>query len=235
MKAISTILFMFFAPSQIAFAQPSLGKLSKLQQELRIEHSKELLGGSYGKSVVQFGESITKINLDIYKITKDRLPKAHKKDHQRVAQAIIDHALQHGFDPVFLVAVISGESSFHPRAVGGVGEIGLMQIRESTARWISELKGISYQSEKDLYDPVKNIEIGSAYLAYLRDLFDNHAQLYLAAYNMGQGRTAKLVEKKVYPKDYPLHVMSRYIEIYEDLKSKADKRSIAEFSVGSES
>ena len=56
-------------------------------------------------------------------------------------------------------AVVQVESGFRASARGGVGEIGLMQLRKSTAR------GMGYRgSTRALYNPETNIKYGMRYL-----------------------------------------------------------------------
>jgi soluble lytic murein transglycosylase len=202
--------------------------VSKAQRETRLRHAKELLGSRYSKSIATTGEEIPKINGQVYRWTKEKLPKKFKAQYQKIAQTIIDESLKHEFDPVFLMSVIEGESSWRPDKVGGVGEIGLMQIRPSTAEWIVKREGLKWKGNQSLLDPATNIQIGAAYLGYLRDHYDMHARLYLAAYNMGQGNVASALDKNIWPKDYPIHVMKRYVEYYkamnETLEAGADKK-----------
>ena len=192
---------------------PKVSKAAE-QKALRLEHARELLGRHYKKSAVKSGEKISNINSDVYKLVEERLPKRHRKESKRIAKAIIEEAQKHEFDPVFLMSVIQGESSFNPDMVGGVGELGLMQIRPSTAKWIAPKFGMKFKQDKTLLDPVTNIQIGAAYLSWLRERFDSHARLYLAAYNMGQRNVDRALDKNIWPKDYPVHVMSRYVEFY---------------------
>lgn len=203
-----------------AHATGALGGLSAEQARLRLEHSQELLGKYYGRSTVRFGESVPKINSQIYRWTRERLPAKFKKDSGKIAQAIIDESLKHEFDPVFLMSIIETESHFNPTVLGAAGEIGLMQILPPTAEWMSAKVGLTYKGKKTLKDPIANIRIGAAYLAFLRDRFDMHARLYIAAYNMGQGNVDSAQAKKIWPKDYPGAVMRNYVEFYERLKEK---------------
>ncbi|MES3038687.1 MAG: lytic transglycosylase domain-containing protein [Bdellovibrionota bacterium] len=221
--ALMTLILPLAALSGTAPQSVNLPKttLSVEQRALRLLHARELLGKYYDKSTARIGESVPKINSAIYGWTKDRLPKKHRKQYQEIAQTIIDESLKYKFDPVFLMSVIQGESSFQPDIVGGVGEIGLMQIRPETAKWITKKFEMEWKGKKSLYDPVTNIRIGAAYLSYLRDRFDMHAQLYLAAYNMGQRNVSNAVEKNIWPKDYPAHVMKHYMDFYTSLEEKA--------------
>lgn len=188
--------------------------LSSQQREERLKHARELLGKHYRKSTAKVGEKIPKINSLVYRWTRQRLPKSHKAKSKVLAQAIIDESLKYGFDPIFLMSVIQGESSFRPNMIGGVGEIGLMQIRPETGKWIAEKFDMKWKGTQSLHDPVTNVRIGAAFLSFLRDRFDSHAQLYLAAYNMGQSNVDRLLAKEIWPKDYPQHVMKHYIEFY---------------------
>lgn len=190
------------------------------QARLRLEHSQELLGKFYRRSTVRFGEKIPKINSEIYRFTRQRLPASYKKDYQRIAQAIIDESLKHEFDPVFLLSIIQTESRFNPDVLGGAGEIGLMQILPATGEWIAGKAQMTWRGKATLRDPVANIRIGAAYLAFLRDRFDMHARLYIAAYNMGQGNVNEAQARNIWPKDYPGLVMKNYVDFYELLREK---------------
>ncbi|MGE4131129.1 MAG: lytic transglycosylase domain-containing protein [Bdellovibrionales bacterium] len=198
---------------------PTRTPFSTLQREARLQHAQELLGKYYNRSVVRSGEKFKKINSKVYRFVRQRLPKKYQKKYKKIAQAIIDESLRNEFDPLFLVSVILGESSFDPDKKGPVDEIGLMQIRPATGEWIAKKYGLKWKGVKTLRDPIRNIKIGAAYLHHLREKFDSHAQLYLAAYNMGARNVDEALEKKVWPKDYPLHVMRRYLDLYTSLET----------------
>lgn len=199
--------------------------LSEQQRELRLQHAHELLGKYYRKSAVRAGENVKKINSKIYAWTKARLPKKFKKDYQKIAQAIIDESLKHEFDPVFVLSVIQNESTFNPNRLGALDEIGLMQLRPATAEWIAQKFGMKFEGKESLHDPITNIRIGTAYMDYLRSRFDNHAQLYLSAYNMGKRNVDRNLNENVWPKEYAHHVMRYYVEFYSSLKSATKKHS----------
>jgi len=192
-------------------AQPE----SVQQRRTRLDNAKELLGRHYRKSVVRNGEKVKRINSIIYKWTRERLPKEYRAQYRTIAQTIIDESERNGFDPVLIMSVIQGESSFNPSKRGALDEIGLMQIRPSTAIWLAKRAKIPWVAhENSLLDPRLNIKIGTLYLRYLRDRFDAHAQLYLAAYNMGPSNVNSALDRKIWPQDYPVHVMKLYVEFY---------------------
>lgn len=198
--------------------------LSEEQRKLRLQHAQELLGKHYQYSEVRSGEKVRRINGQVYRWTQEGLPLKHRHRYQEVAQAIIDESLRYEFDPILLLSVIQGESSFNPDMLGGVGEIGLMQIRPETGKWITQKFNMQWKGKKSLFDPVTNIRIGAAYLSFLRDRFDSHARLYLAAYNMGQRNVDSALARNIWPKDYPIHVMRRYVDFYADLKEVTEKK-----------
>jgi soluble lytic murein transglycosylase len=186
----------------------------------RIEHARELLGKFYERSVVKSGEKVAEVDKFVRHWTDRALRKAYKKYAKVIADTVMKEAERHGFDPVFLMAVIENESSFNLHAIGPVGEIGLMQITPATGEWIARKYGIKWEGKHSLHDPRTNIRIGAAYLAYLREEFDSHSQLYLAAYNMGSLNVNRALEKSIWPKDYPQRVMKRYLRFYGDLKAE---------------
>jgi soluble lytic murein transglycosylase len=194
--------------------------LASLRHTVRVEHARELMGKSYRKSIVSRFEHKKDIDKNIYEIVKNRLPKNYKIRANSVGRTIIEEAHKYSLDPYFVLAIISGESSFNPLAKGPVGEIGMMQIRPTTGKWISEIMKTKWYGDKFLRDPVYNIKLGVAYLSWLRNKFQGNGQLYVAAYNMGPGSVRKALLRNVYPKDYPIHVMKRYVAFYKDIGRK---------------
>jgi len=90
-------------------------------------------------------------------------------------------------EPRLVKAVMGVESRFNPKAVSPVGAAGLMQLMPATA----EDLGLT---EKQRFDPDKNVEAGSRYLKQLEDQFGDK-KIALAAYNWGMGNVSKAVKK----------------------------------------
>lgn len=210
---ILILTFILLSTSNIVFARG----LASIKQDLRVDHARELLGNRYKRSIVSHFEKHIGLEENILKIVNKRLPKKFRSQASTIAHQIILESGKHGLDPYFVMAVISGESSFNPLAMGPVGEIGLMQIRLKTGEWMARKIKIPWHGEKTLRNPITNIQLGTAYIAWLRQKFDNHGQLYLAAYNMGPGSVKNALGRKIWPKDYPRHVMKRYIAFYKAL------------------
>lgn len=86
----------------------------------------------------------------------------------------------YGIDPFLIKALIKTESDFNTKAISAVGARGLMQLMINTARIYDP-----YIMPDQLYDPEKNISIGSKFLKDLIDRYGN-VQDALAHYNLGK-------------------------------------------------
>lgn len=110
-------------------------------------------------------------------------------ERRHVEAAIVREAHRNGLDPLLVAAVIQVESRFDPFAVSGVGACGLMQLMPPTAQWLLD-KDQAVDAKlrpAHLFNPVLNIELGTAYLAHLMDRFDGDLTQALIAYNAGPG------------------------------------------------
>lgn len=193
------------------------------------QHQKELVGkrhiaSSLGYSLLMPNTSTTVSRL-VREITRKNLPAAYKNQSTQIARAIIREANRYEMDPLFLVAVIRHESKFNPDVIGGVGEIGLMQIRPCTGKEIAQKLKVK---KWNLADPTTNIRFGAYYFSTLRGKFDRHAQLYIAAYNMGAKNVRRLLENDKKPKEYASKVMEYYNDYLKQLDAallkKKDRR-----------
>jgi hypothetical protein len=95
---------------------------------------------------------------------------------------VVREAKARGLPPAIADAVISVESGYTPTAVGGVGEIGLMQVRPSTAAMLG-FEG----SAADLAIPETNIRYGVTYLAQAWRLAGGDLCRALMKYRAGHG------------------------------------------------
>lgn len=127
-----------------------------------------------------------------------------------IATTILQESRRFSFDPLLILAVIEQESRFHPAARGTSGELGLMQLKPSTARWLSRKFSFTWKGRRSLLDPSINIRFGTAYLALLRERFESRTQLYLAAYNSGVSAILRAISARELPQAYVAGVMSRY-------------------------
>ena len=94
---------------------------------------------------------------------------------------IIDrYAATYGVAPSLARAVIEVESGYNAHKTGLAGEVGLMQIKPSTARML----GYS-GSVKQLYSPETNIKWGMKYLGMAQDVGNGTTCGTLLKYNAG--------------------------------------------------
>jgi soluble lytic murein transglycosylase len=112
-----------------------------------------------------------------------------------VREKLIESAKENGLDPVLVASLIRQESNFNPRATSPVGARGLMQVMPAVGRTLSRSKGIAGYSDESLYDPVINIKLGTSHLSSLFRRTSNIERV-LAAYNAGESRVARWIQKK---------------------------------------
>lgn len=121
---------------------------------------------------------------------------------KRFADTINSASKKYGVSPHFIRSVIAVESCFNPRARGGLGEKGLMQLMPGTARELGVKNG---------YSPWQNIHGGTKYLKRLLVRYNGNKRYAAAAYNGGPGAVSvKYGPKFNQVKRYSKHVMRAY-------------------------
>ena len=100
-------------------------------------------------------------------------------------------------------AVTAIESGYDPTRIGGVGEIGLMQIRPGTAAML----GFS-GSAKDLMNPAINIHFGVTYLAGAWQLARGDLCRTLMKYRAGHGESEMTARSSDYCARAQAHLAS---------------------------
>lgn len=221
---ILIIMPLIMAYQNLAFINWTEASLSPVNEQFRIAHARELLGKKYAGSGAQKAEKIVSLNKVLYREVQSRLDKKYKKYASQIAKAVISESAKRKFDPIFVLAVIETESQFNPKAIGQFGEVGLMQIKPDTAKWIANKYKLKYINQKDLENPKTNIRIGLAYMAYLREEFDSSSVKYVSAYNMGAGNVRKIFSKKTKTSQYSQRVIKNYSQFYASLTKNPDPR-----------
>lgn len=121
---------------------------------------------------------------------------------KRFSGSINSASKKYGVSPHLIRAVIAVESCFNPRARGGLGEKGLMQLMPGTARELGVKNG---------YSPWQNIHGGTKYLKRLLVRYGGNKRYAAAAYNGGPGAVSvKYGPKFNQVKRYSRHVMRAY-------------------------
>ncbi|MEZ8156805.1 transglycosylase SLT domain-containing protein [Vibrio splendidus] len=108
-------------------------------------------------------------------------------------------------DAALIMAIMHSESAFRPDAKSHVPAFGLMQVVPTSAGHDvnKQVRNIDAPMKvSDLYQPVINVETGTAYLdilnsKYLRKIENDESRLYcvIAAYNTGAGNVARAFNK----------------------------------------
>ncbi len=102
---------------------------------------------------------------------------------------IKEAARKYCVDSCLLKAVIWKESRFNQNARGSSGEVGLMQVRPTTAvkEW-AETNHVSIEGEGVVFYPALNIDIGAWYLSRAMKRWEKYKyaeELALSEYNAG--------------------------------------------------
>lgn len=122
-----------------------------------------------------------------YTTAKYYNPSLSKKEVEDIVNNVIYYSYKYGLDPRFVMAVITIESMFNPRAVSPAGALGLGQIMPENL----EAYGITRP-----FAPNENIRIMVRMLKLNYDRFanlpyTNRVHNTLAAYNAGYGAVMK--------------------------------------------
>jgi hypothetical protein len=130
-------------------------------------------------------------------------PPSHPRGRSQYLALITREAERRGLPPAVADAVAMVESAYSPGAVGGVGEVGLMQVRPTTAAMLG-YKG----SLTGLFDPETNIQYGVAYLAEAWRLTGGQLCQTLMKYRAGHGEERMTQRSVEYCARARLHLAS---------------------------
>ncbi|HEX7418829.1 MAG TPA: lytic transglycosylase domain-containing protein [Thermoanaerobaculia bacterium] len=108
----------------------------------------------------------------------------------KYVDSIKKYAARNGLDPYLVMGLILQESSFIPNAKSAVGATGLMQLMPPTAKELAKRLHVPFGQAR-LENPEVNVELGTAHLKMLVNMFNGNALLAVASYNAGQGNVLK--------------------------------------------
>ncbi len=117
-------------------------------------------------------------------------------------------AVRHGVPFHLVDAVMWVESRYNPAATGGVGEVGLMQIRPPTAHLLG-FRG----TLRELRWPQTNIRLGTRYLAKAWQLAGGDICTAVMKYRAGHGETRFSVLSVNYCRKVRHHIARKGIEV----------------------
>jgi soluble lytic murein transglycosylase-like protein len=122
---------------------------------------------------------------------------------REIAAAVVDAARVYPVPPELVKAVISRESAFNPRALSHVGAIGLMQVMP----WNAPRLGLT---EKELWEPRKNILAGTRLLAALLKHYRGDVISALVGYNARPRRLGERIPRNGETPAYVQAVLRAY-------------------------
>lgn len=136
-------------------------------------------------------------------------------DPDEMATALFDACNEYYIDPLLIIAMIETESSFYSRIHSSKDAVGLMQLKLSTGRplakeLIAQGKISTWKGVWSLYNPYKNVLLGTYYMHKLINRFDD-INAALVAYNYGPTHVSNLLQSnKSLPQEFPDHVLRNY-------------------------
>lgn len=135
-----------------------------------------------------------------------------------ISAAVADVAEVWVVPPALVKAVIRRESAFNPKARSKAGAIGLMQVMPFNAARLGF-------TEKQLWDPAKNILAGVRLLAVLLKHYDGDLISALVAYNAGPRRLAAPIPRNGETPAYVKAVLAYFCEAQLEANTSATMRS----------
>ncbi|MBE0494555.1 MAG: transglycosylase SLT domain-containing protein [Thiomicrospira sp.] len=103
-------------------------------------------------------------------------------------EPVMQNASKNNIEAAWIYSIMRRESAYQTHARSSAGAVGLMQLMPGTAQYVGKKLGYSRQQYRNLLDAQSNIELGSAYLAYLLARYNGHLVMATAAYNAGPKR-----------------------------------------------
>lgn len=147
------------------------------------------------------------------------------RERIRLAHAIVREAERHALEPDLVMAVIEVESAGYHLAESHVGAMGLMQLLPATAEELAGKLGIEWMGDDMLFDPVINVQLGTAYLRELSNRYDGNVSTALAAYNWGPGRIDRRIRRGATVPSLYIEQVMRAVDRYADVGTRTTRRS----------
>lgn len=107
---------------------------------------------------------------------------------------IREESQRHGIDPYLVAGLIRQETVFDPKARSRANALGLMQLLPYVGQDVARRTGNGSITSNDLFNPVLNIQLGTAYLKELMDKFER-LEYVTAAYNGGETRVRRWIRE----------------------------------------
>lgn len=200
-------------PSEVAAPQPSVGIVKRplLDGQVRAPDGRPVTVRNAGDSAAAIVAAVPPATAPLrgedgtvrtaVTVEFPLVPEHLRVRAERFRPFVADYARRHNVDPALVFAVIHTESCFNPRARSAAPAFGLMQLVPSSGardayRYV--FKRDALVDSAYLYDPERNIELGTAYLylldaQHLRAVRDplSRRHCIIAAYNTGAGNVSR--------------------------------------------
>lgn len=169
-------------------------EIQRNQSEFNDRYGQALLAELYNStgSTVLMQRAVKRAFPQVATVEQDSAPTYFLKMYYPVkyVDAIKKYAARNELDPYLVMGLILQESSFIPNAKSAVGATGLMQLMPATAKELAQHLRVPFGQAR-LENPEVNVELGTAHLKMLVNLFNGNALLAVASYNAGQGNVLK--------------------------------------------
>lgn len=119
----------------------------------------------------------------------------------KYSEYVEKYSEENDLDKYLVYALIKTESNFDPEVKSSSNARGLMQLMQETAVEMSNNLENESVELYDLYDPETNIKLGTTYLSYLLNLYDDNMVLAITAYNAGMGNVEQWISDGIIKED----------------------------------
>ncbi len=118
---------------------------------------------------------------------------------------VVKYSKERNLNPFLVISLIRQESRFEKEIKSPVGATGLMQIMPATGAWIAPQIGVD-KDKYSLTNPEDNVKMGTWYLNYTHETYNNNSMLAIASYNAGPGNVSNWLER------YSLQDFDEFVE-----------------------
>ncbi len=148
--------------------------------------------------------------LQIFKAIEDFQIGFNTEETMQLTEVIYSESERYDYDPLFVLAIILTESSLKKGQTSWFGARGLMQVVPFVGEDLANRSGVDWEGVETLFEPDKNIKLGTLHLFEQILAFGNVKEA-LVAYNVGPTRLRGLQrEDKPMPKRYLNKVVANY-------------------------
>ena len=116
-------------------------------------------------------------------------------DRKEFVDTVKEVSSHNRLDSAWIFGVMRRESGFIEDIQSGAGAVGLMQLMPATAKEVAKRHGKNHPG--DLTHADNNIRLGSSYLRFVMDKFNDNQILATAAYNAGPHRVNRWLPQDI--------------------------------------